>query len=206
MVIGSARSPPSVRRRYPTQAPATRFVKPPAQRSCRWTGPAARLAGGVWSSTACDATELRRLIGAREISAGDCARPPCERSRGRPAVNAVVGSPYEDATAAEYEPLVGVPFAVKDTLPQAGRPLRFGSRMLDGFVARRQRHPCRPVWRGRPGLAGPQRHARVRVQHRHRPGHAWPDAQPVESGARPGRIERRVGGARGVARRADGAR
>jgi amidase len=33
--------------------------------------------------------------------------------------------------------LAGVPFAVKDTLPQAGRPLGFGSRMLDGFVARR---------------------------------------------------------------------
>ena len=34
-------------------------------------------------------------------------------------------------------PLSGVPFAVKDTLPEAGRPLGFGSRLLDGHVARR---------------------------------------------------------------------
>ena len=54
-----------------------------------------------------------------------------------PQLNAVVAGPYEDATAAEDGPLGGVPFAAKDTLPEAGRPLGFGSRMLDGFVARR---------------------------------------------------------------------
>ena len=32
-----------------------------------------------------------------------------------------------------WEP--GGPFAVKDTLPESGRPLGFGSRLLDGYVA-----------------------------------------------------------------------
>ena len=87
---------------------------------------------------ACDATELRRLIGAGEISAGEVREAALRAIEAvDPQLNAVVGAPYEDATASEDGPLAGVPFAVKDTLPQAGRPLGFGSRMLDGFVARR---------------------------------------------------------------------
>src|SRR5215217_4732589 len=87
---------------------------------------------------ACDATELRRLMEAREVDARD-ARVAALRAieAVEPRLNAVVGGPYEDATAVEDGPLAGVPFAVKDTLPEAGRALGFGSRMLDGFVARR---------------------------------------------------------------------
>jgi amidase len=54
-----------------------------------------------------------------------------------PRLNAVVSGPYEEAEAAADGPLAGVPMAVKDTLPEAGRPLGFGSRLLDGYVARR---------------------------------------------------------------------
>jgi amidase len=87
---------------------------------------------------ACDATELRRLLVAGEIGAAEvrgAALRAIEAVEAR--LNAVVGGPYEDARAAADGPLAGVPFAIKDTLPEAGRPLGFGSRMLEGHVARR---------------------------------------------------------------------
>jgi amidase len=87
---------------------------------------------------ACDATELRRLISAGEVSATEVRAAALRAIEAvEPRLNAVVGPRYEDATGAEDGPLAGVPFAVKDTLPEAGRPLGFGSRLLDGFVARR---------------------------------------------------------------------
>lgn len=88
---------------------------------------------------ACDATELRRLLGAGEVGAGevrDAALRAIEAVD--PALNAVVAGPYEDARGDEGGPLAGVPFAVKDTLPERGRPLGFGTRLLDGYVARRE--------------------------------------------------------------------
>jgi amidase len=87
---------------------------------------------------ACDATELRRLIRAAEVGATEVREAALRAIEAvEPRLNAVVGSPYEDATASEDGPLAGVPFAVKDTLPEAGRALGFGTRMLEGFVARR---------------------------------------------------------------------
>jgi amidase len=89
--------------------------------------------------TACDATELRRLLAAGEVDADevrDAALLAIEAVQ--PSLNAVVSGPYEDARGRDDGPLSGVPFAVKDTLPEAGRPLSFGSRLLDGFVARRE--------------------------------------------------------------------
>src|SRR4051812_38397727 len=85
----------------------------------------------------CDATQLRRLLGAGEVGA-DEVRDAALRAIDavEPRLNAVVAGPYEDATVGDG-PLSGVPFAVKDTLPEAGRPLGFGSRLLDGYVARR---------------------------------------------------------------------
>jgi len=55
-----------------------------------------------------------------------------------PRLNAVVGGPYEDAPTVGDGPFAGVPFAVKDTLPESGRRLGFGSRLLDGYMARRE--------------------------------------------------------------------
>jgi amidase len=88
--------------------------------------------------SACDATELRRLLVARELAPRD-VRDAALRAIAavEPRLNAVVSGPYEDAPEAAGGPLAGVPFAVKDTLPEAGRPLRFGSRLLAGYVARR---------------------------------------------------------------------
>jgi amidase len=87
--------------------------------------------------TACDATELRRLLAAREVSAGEVREAALRAIEAvDPRLNAVVSGPYEDAPDGEG-PMAGIPFAVKDTLPEEGRPLGFGSRMLDGFVARR---------------------------------------------------------------------
>ena len=92
----------------------------------------------VHDYAACDATELRRLLAAGEVRPAEvreAALRAIEAADGR--LNAVVGGPYDEASAAADGPLAGVPFAVKDTLPEAGRPLGFGTRMLDGYVARR---------------------------------------------------------------------
>jgi amidase len=86
----------------------------------------------------CDATELRRLLAAGEIDARELRAAALRAIESvEPRLNAVVSGPYEQAPAAGDGALAGVPLAVKDTLPEAGRPLRFGSRLLDGYVARR---------------------------------------------------------------------
>ena len=94
--------------------------------------------------TSCDATELGRLLAARELDAGEVREAALRAIEAvEPRLNAVVSGPYEDAASAGEGPLLGdgpvagVPMAVKDTLPEAGRPLGFGSRLLDGFVAPR---------------------------------------------------------------------
>ncbi|HEX8068080.1 MAG TPA: amidase family protein [Thermoleophilaceae bacterium] len=83
----------------------------------------------------CDATELSRLIASGEVSAGD-VRDAALRAIEQvdPRLNAVVHGPFEDA-AAGGGPFAGVPFAVKDTLMEAGRPCEFGSALLEGHVA-----------------------------------------------------------------------
>jgi amidase len=88
--------------------------------------------------TACDGTELRRLIAAREVDRVE-VRDAALRAIAAvdPHLHAVVSGPYEDAFEAPDAPLSGVPFAVKDTLPEAGRSLGFGSRLLEGYIARR---------------------------------------------------------------------
>jgi amidase len=87
--------------------------------------------------TACDATDLRRLLSAGEVAADEVRAAAIRAIEAvEPRLNAVVSGPYEDAAAADG-PLSGVPMAVKDTLPEAGRPLGFGSRLLDGYLARR---------------------------------------------------------------------
>lgn len=88
--------------------------------------------------TSYDATELARLIAGGELDAAevrDAALRAIEAVE--PQLNATVSGPYEDAELVPGGPLAGVPFAVKDTLPEEGRPLGFGSRLLDGYVARR---------------------------------------------------------------------
>jgi amidase len=87
---------------------------------------------------ACDATDLRRLLNAGVLDAHEIRQAALEAIDAvEPRLNAVVGGPYEDARGAEDGPLAGIPFAVKDTLPEAGRPLGFGTRLLEGYVARR---------------------------------------------------------------------
>jgi amidase len=88
--------------------------------------------------TACDATELRRLIEHRAVSGPEVREAALRAIESvEPRLNAAVSGPYEEAPGGEVGRLAGVPFAVKDTLPEAGRPLGFGSRLLDGYVARR---------------------------------------------------------------------
>jgi amidase len=88
--------------------------------------------------TACDATELHRLWAAGEVRDEE-VRDVAMRAIAAvdPRLNAVASGPYEQAASAAGGPLSGVPFAVKDTLPEAGRPLEFGSRLLAGYVAKR---------------------------------------------------------------------
>jgi amidase len=88
--------------------------------------------------TACDGTELRRLLVAGEVEPAEVREAALRAIEAvNPRLNAVVSGPYEDAVGAADGPMAGVPMAVKDTLPEAGRPLTFGSRLLDGYVARR---------------------------------------------------------------------
>ena len=88
--------------------------------------------------TARDGTELHRLMAAREVDPEE-VREAALRAIGavETRVNAVVAGPFADAPGAADGPLAGVPFAVKDTLPEAGRPLGFGTRLSDGYLARR---------------------------------------------------------------------
>ena len=84
---------------------------------------------------ACDATELRRLLADGDVAAEevrDAALRAIEQVN--PQLNAVVHGPFEDVSAGDG-PFGGVPFAVKDTLWEKGRPCEFGSRLLSGLVA-----------------------------------------------------------------------
>jgi amidase len=84
---------------------------------------------------ACDVTELSRLLATGEVSAqevrGAALRAIEQVNR---QLNAVVHGPFEDAQG-EDGALGGVPFAVKDTLFEAGRPCQEGSRLLEGLIA-----------------------------------------------------------------------
>lgn len=82
-----------------------------------------------------DATGLAELIAARQVSAAEVREAALQAiAQVEPELNAVVSGPFEDATAGEG-PFGGVPFGVKDTLWEQGRPFDFGSRLLEGQVA-----------------------------------------------------------------------
>ncbi len=84
---------------------------------------------------ACDATALAGLIASRQVSATEVRQAALQAiEQVEPDLNAVVSGPFEDATAGEG-PFAGVPFGVKDTLWERGRPYDFGSRLLEGQVA-----------------------------------------------------------------------
>ncbi len=84
---------------------------------------------------ACDVTELSRLLAAGEVSALE-VRAAALRAIEQvdPRLNAVVHGPFDDAHG-EDGALGGIPFAVKDTLFEAGRPCQEGSRLLEGLIA-----------------------------------------------------------------------
>lgn len=84
---------------------------------------------------ACDACELSRLIADGRVSAEEvrtAALLAIKQVDGD--LNAVVHGPFEDARGGDG-PLAGVPFGIKDTLFERGRPCEFGSRLLAGFIA-----------------------------------------------------------------------
>lgn len=92
--------------------------------------------GGEYSAQ--DATALAALIAADEVSAPEVRDAAIRAIEAvEPELNAVVGGPYDDVDAIPGRPLTGVPFAAKDTLAEAGRPLGFGTALLEGFVAPR---------------------------------------------------------------------
>src|SRR4051794_2336008 len=84
---------------------------------------------------ACDATELSQSLASGELGAVEVREAALRAiEQVDPELNAVVHGPFEDAPATDG-PFGGVPFAVKDTLFEKGRPCEFGSRLLNGVVA-----------------------------------------------------------------------
>src|SRR4051794_27129729 len=136
---GHARARP--RERAARRAVAARLPQDARRAPARGAEPgagAARLMDPA-DYAACDATELRRLLVAGDVGADEVRETALRAVEAvDPELNAVMHGPYEDTRADGDGPLAGVPFAVKDTLPEAGRPLGFGSRLLDGYVARRE--------------------------------------------------------------------
>ena len=83
----------------------------------------------------CDVTELSGLLAAGGVSAEEVREAALRAiEQVNPRLNAVVHGPFEDALGADGA-LGGVPFAVKDTLFEAGRPCQEGSRLLEGLIA-----------------------------------------------------------------------
>ena len=89
-----------------------------------------------------DGLGLAELVRRREVSARELAVTAIERIEAlNPRLNAVIHKLYDDglkaADAASGDgPFVGVPFLIKDLLSwYAGAPIRYGSRILDGFIA-----------------------------------------------------------------------
>jgi amidase len=86
--------------------------------------------------SALDATAIAQLVASGEISSEEVRNTACAAIEAvEPALNAVVGGPYEDVTAESGAPLTGVPFAAKDTLMEASRTWEFGTALLEGYVA-----------------------------------------------------------------------
>lgn len=84
---------------------------------------------------ASDATRLRELIAGGEVSATEVKEAALSAiSAVEPQINALAHGPFEDASGSDGQ-FRGVPFAVKDTLWEAGRPNELGSRLLEGFKA-----------------------------------------------------------------------
>jgi amidase len=85
-----------------------------------------------------DATGLAAIVAAGDVSADEVRDVAIRAIEAvEPELNAVVTGPYGDVEAIAGAPLSGVPFAAKDTLPEAGRPLGFGSALLEGVVPSR---------------------------------------------------------------------
>lgn len=85
-----------------------------------------------------DATALAATIAAGEVSpqeVAEVARVAIERVE--PKLNAIVAGPFPDLAAVDGAPLSGVRFAAKDTLAEQGRPMGFGTAMLEGHIAPR---------------------------------------------------------------------
>ena len=84
---------------------------------------------------ACDVTELSRLLAAGRVSTQEVREAALRAiEQVNRQLNAVVHGPYEEAPG-DDGPLGGVPFAVKDTMFEAGRPCEVGSRLLEGLIA-----------------------------------------------------------------------
>jgi amidase len=86
----------------------------------------------------CDATELKGLLDAGEVSADEvCETALRAIEEVEPQINSIVHGPFEEPVPHDPAgPFAGVPFALKDLVcAVAGYPLEFGSRMFEGNVA-----------------------------------------------------------------------
>lgn len=83
-----------------------------------------------------DGTALAGLIASKAVAPSEVRAAALEAiAQVDRKINAVVHGPFDDAPEPVGGHFRGVPFAVKDTLFEAGRPIESGSRLLSGNVA-----------------------------------------------------------------------
>src|SRR5688500_14314746 len=83
-----------------------------------------------------DGTGLAELIASKAVAPSEVrAAALAAIARVDPQINAVGHGPFDDIPEPVAGPCSGVPFAVKDTLFEAGRPIEVGSRLLAGSVS-----------------------------------------------------------------------
>ena len=156
------------------------------------------------------AEEIARLLDARELSCEDVAGAYLSRMAALNDGLNVFLHIDEERTLAQARALdtqgrsgiEGVPIAYKDLLCIRDVPTTAGSRVLEGYRPPYTASVVRRCDAGGPRRARQDQHGRVRDGLVDGELGLRPDAQSVGSRARPGRLERRLGGGRG---RLDGA-
>ena len=150
-----------------------------------------------------DLTEQAALVRSREVSALELVDAAIARLEGARELNVLVHEQFEAARETATGPLgdgplAGVPFLLKDLAePQAGLPERMGSRALRDHVADETAWSVERYRAAGLIICGRTNTPGVRQSLCHRAVAVRADAEPVERGCLPRRIQWRLGGRSG---------